>query len=274
MHRLQCMSIVLGFAVLPLTPSIAQDTPHDLRDLVGARAGQAEGEFGRRGYTWVRTQTGDDRKWSFWSNRETRACVAVATADGRYASITSSPAPDCDHEKAAAGVRRPSSSAPPPIPSPPREYRPLPDAPAGDPLDGGDRLSLICWGEGQKPGVSQRSSYVWNDRLHRYEPHNSIDQSVDGFESTIQLELWRDGGRIRLAGKLIAPLNSGDHDGWWDLYDVQTGRDRIIAHYRMNGLNKPRVDVDRRTGRIAIDGIEHFRGTCSEAGPNGDHNRF
>jgi len=97
---------------------------------------------------------------------------------------------------------------------------------------------------------------------------------VQGFESTIQVELWGDGGRIRLAGKLIAPIHSGDRDGWWDLYNVRMDRDRITAQYRLNGLNKPRVNIDRRTGRIAIDGIEHYRGTCDQGDWGGNRNRF
>ena len=246
------------------TPLQAQDTPRDLRDMVGARAGQAEGELGRRGYVWVDVKTGDDRKWSTWWNAGTRTCVTIATMDGRYDSIVTSPAPDCRKSS------RPSGWTPPPPPT----ARPLPEPPVGRPVDGDDNLTLICWGEGQKPGVSTRSGYVWNERRHRYEPYSTIDNTMQGFNSTIQVEFWGDGGRIRLAGKLVAPIHSGDRDGWWDLYNVRMGPDRITAQYRMNGLNKPRVDIDRRTGRIAIDGIEHFRGTCDQGDWGGNRNRF
>lgn len=65
-------------------PAHAQ-TPPDLRDLVGARAGQAEGEVQSRGYQFVRTQEGGDSKWSYW--RRGNDCVQITTTDGRYASI-------------------------------------------------------------------------------------------------------------------------------------------------------------------------------------------
>lgn len=65
-------------------PAYAQ-TPPDLRDLVGARAGQAEGAVQSRGYQFVRTQEGGDSKWSYW--RRGNDCVQITTTDGRYAAI-------------------------------------------------------------------------------------------------------------------------------------------------------------------------------------------
>ena len=65
-------------------PAYAQ-TPPDLRDLVGARAGQAEGAVQSRGYEFVRTQEGGNSKWSYW--RRGNDCVQITTTDGRYAAI-------------------------------------------------------------------------------------------------------------------------------------------------------------------------------------------
>lgn len=76
-------------------PAAAQDTPLELRDMVGARAGQAEGELQRRGYRNVGGEKGDDRSYAYWWNAERQRCVTVATMDGRYDSITTSPKPDC-----------------------------------------------------------------------------------------------------------------------------------------------------------------------------------
>lgn len=90
------MKRFLLLAVLLSTPAFAQDTPRDLRDMVGARAGQAEGELERRGYRNVGGEQGDDRSYSYWWNADQRQCVTIATMEGRYSSITSSPAPDCE----------------------------------------------------------------------------------------------------------------------------------------------------------------------------------
>lgn len=73
--------------------ALAQST--DLGDLVGARAGQSERELQRRGYRNVGSERGDDRSYTFWWNAERRQCVTIATMDGRFSSITPTPAADC-----------------------------------------------------------------------------------------------------------------------------------------------------------------------------------
>jgi hypothetical protein len=95
---------ILIAAVLALStggPALAQST--GLEDLVGARAGQAEGELGRRGYRNMGGAKGDDRSYTYWWNADRRQCVTIATMDGRYASITPGPAPDCRQSAAAPG---------------------------------------------------------------------------------------------------------------------------------------------------------------------------
>ena len=89
-----------SFAVAALAatvaPSVAaQDTPPELQDLVGVRAPGGETELGSRGFTNVGGRQGDDRTYTFWWNPREQRCVTVATMQGRYASITSSPAADC-----------------------------------------------------------------------------------------------------------------------------------------------------------------------------------
>lgn len=98
--------------ILAAAPAIAQDTPPDLRDMIGARAGQGEGELARRGYRFVRGEKGDDRSYSYWWQADRRRCVTVATMNGRYDSIVAAPAPDC---------RQPAVSDRGP---PPRDHRP------------------------------------------------------------------------------------------------------------------------------------------------------
>jgi len=73
----------------------AQSTPAELRDLVGARAAGGETQLQARGYAHVGSDTGGDRKWSYWWHAQRRQCVSVATVDGRYASISATPAADC-----------------------------------------------------------------------------------------------------------------------------------------------------------------------------------
>lgn len=78
-------------------PALAQ-TPSDLRDLVGARAAGGETALQSRGYSLNHATQGDDRTWGYWWNHNTRTCITVATMDGRFDSIVTTPASDCNQK--------------------------------------------------------------------------------------------------------------------------------------------------------------------------------
>lgn len=46
-------------------------------------------------YVNVGSEAGDDRSWTYWWNQRRGVCLSVATMNGRYDSIVSTPAPDC-----------------------------------------------------------------------------------------------------------------------------------------------------------------------------------
>ncbi|BAQ65422.1 hypothetical protein [Geminocystis sp. NIES-3709] len=62
-------------------------TPPHLKDLVGARAGQAENELISRGYTYRNTVTFEGGKSAYYTENKTGYCVEVGTVEGRYSSI-------------------------------------------------------------------------------------------------------------------------------------------------------------------------------------------
>lgn len=135
-------------------------------------------------------------------------------------------------------------------------------------------LTLICWGEGRRPGSSVSTGYSWDGRRHKFVPQTYLNNTSQEFDSEVQVELHDDWGRIHLTGKLIPTIHSGGNNGWWELENVHVGPDTITARYRLNGLNKPRVEIDRRSGRIKIDGIEKFRGECEQGNWGERGNRF
>ena len=262
-----------------------QNTPVDLGDLVGARAAGGETQMQARGYRYLRTNTVNGAKWSLWWSDDRRTCVQVATYDGRYSTINRVPAANCGQNDG----RRPGYG------DNDRNDRTADDRPGygnddgygdrrgrgddrggyGDDYRGGDgSLTLICYGEGRKPGAQYRSGYEWNPRTHRYESRLRVENGSVGFDSEVQVEVFRGRGRIHLTGKLVAPINSGGRNGWWDLQELRVDQYRITGSYRLNGLNKPRVDIDRRSGRIRIDGIEHFRGECDVGNWGDNSTRF
>ena len=142
-------------------------------------------------------------------------------------------------------------------------------APAAD-----NGLALICWGEGRKPSTTYSSGYAWDSDRHKYVPQGYIQNTSKEFDAEVQVEIHDDYGRIHLTPKLVPPIHSGGTDGWWEFDEVHVPPDIITARYRLNGLNKPRVTIDRRTGRITIDGIEKFRGECDQGNWAHRKNRF
>jgi hypothetical protein len=264
---------IASVVVAAVFPRIALAQSTGLEDMVGARAGQAEGEIQRRGYMNVRGEKGDDRSYTYWWNADRRQCVVIATMDGRYRSIQPTTPPDC---RQSANVRpRPT---PPPIYVPDRgpsrpPYRPGDDRPgypgdgvvvAGRPVE----LGLVCFGDGTRDGLASGTTWTWNRERDRYEYGRYTESRREVFDASLMIQTWPGGGRIRLPRSLIPPINSRGDNGWWDLYDVSVGPDVIRATYRLNGLNKPRVTIDRRSGRITVEGFSSygFRGTCDTIG--------
>ncbi len=258
------VSLVLTAAV----PSVATAQSTGIEDMVGARAGQAEAELQRRGYSNVRTEKGDDRSYTYWWNANRRQCVTIATMEGRYNSIQPTTPPDC---------RKPANLQPQPGYRPDPGYSRPPYRPGdnqagaiGGPVVGGRAvgLGLVCFGDGSKNGIASGTTWTWNRDRDRYEygPYNETTTEV--FDASLMVQTWEGGGRIRLPRSLIPPINSRGNNGWWDLYDVVVGADVIRATYRLNGLNKPRIVIDRRTGRITVQGIASygFRGSCDLIG--------
>ncbi len=72
-------------------------TPGDLKDLVGAKAGQGEEQLSKRGYDFVKSEVAGDSVYANWRNRKSGQCIAIRTVNGRYDSIINSLAYDCDH---------------------------------------------------------------------------------------------------------------------------------------------------------------------------------
>lgn len=258
-------------------PALAQST--GLEDMIGARAGQAENGVRARGYELIRADRGDDRSYTYWWSAARRQCVTIATMDGRYASVTPTLPPDCG--KTGSSDRGRPDTAYPSRPAYPPPYRPSEDR-RGDGYGGGYggapsidgrqvTLGLVCFGDGSRDGLATGTQWQWNSQRDRYEYGSYTESRREMFDASLMLQLWDGGGRIRLPKSLIPPINSRGDNGWWDLYDVQPGRDVITATYRLNGFNKPRVTIDRRAGRISVQGLSSygFRGSCNQmGGPN------
>jgi hypothetical protein len=129
-------------------------------------------------------------------------------------------------------------------------------------------LSLVCPGTGQH--LESHSSYgsEWDPKKHKYVDSNRTSMETTDVQGTVQVEIRGDMGRIHPPKRLVPPLSSGDQDGWWPLTELEVTPDRIHARFRMNGLNKPQITIDRRSGHLTLEGVENFEGDCNAVDPN------
>lgn len=216
--------------------ALAQSTPDGLRDLVGARGAGGERQLEARGYAHVRTETGSDRKWSYWWNARLRQCISVSTYDGRYAAIVDTLPADCGKGEGS-----------------------------GDGGYGGGRdLHLVCFGHGSRPSATTVPILRWDRRHRDLDTDYATVMSRREFDGMVQIDIRGDAGHIWLPKSLVPPIHASSHDGWWELYDLKVGRTEIKGRYRLNGLNKPKLTINRMTGRVKIDGMSKFSGTCEE----------
>lgn len=77
------------------------------------------------------------------------------------------------------------------------------------------------------------------------------------------VEIDGDRARIRPAKNMLPPLRSSSDDGWYDVSNLSVSRDMIHGEFRLSGLNKPKMPIDRRAGRIVLDGLTEFSGDCT-----------
>lgn len=232
----------LGVATLAAQPAAAQVTPSDVRDLVGARAAGGEAELASRGYVNTGGRSGDDRKWTYWWNDKRGVCLSVTTVGGRYDSIISTPAPDCG----GSGDR----------------YRP-PEFGSGGSGDGyREHIALVCYGEGQKLTNEYRSGYQWDSDKRRYVPKSGYELTRQDYDTSVTIDIDGARGRIRPAKNMLPPIHSQSDGGWYEISNLDIGRDMIRGQFKLNGANRPKMTIDRRAGRIIIDGLTKFSGTC------------
>lgn len=95
-HRiLGCSAVMLAAALIFTQAARAQDPAPGLQDLVGARGSSGEQALQERGYKFVKGEKSGGDSYTNWRHARSGQCITVRTANGRYQSIVTSPAFDC-----------------------------------------------------------------------------------------------------------------------------------------------------------------------------------
>lgn len=141
----------------------------------------------------------------------------------------------------------------------------------GDRDDDVDDIQLVCFGQAENTRVENRSGVQWNPDKHRYEEKSELVTGRNDFDAAVNISIHGEQGQIRLPKQMIPPLHSGGADGWWNIDDLLVGHNEIRGRFRLNGLNRPNISIDRRSGAITLDGILKFNGRCEQ---DSGHRRF
>lgn len=132
----------------------------------------------------------------------------------------------------------------------------------GNPAYGSDEVHLTCFGDGKKPQTKTYRTFRWDRREHEFDTDYHTYLSDKAFDSMVQIDIVGRSGHIWLPKDLQPPIHSGGDHGWWEIDDLRMSSVRIVGRYRLNGLNKPHIELDRRTGRLEIRGQRSFKGYC------------
>jgi hypothetical protein len=124
-------------------------------------------------------------------------------------------------------------------------------------------LHLECAGVGtvETSEMTQASAYGSNGASAT---GTSFTSGTEQRAGSVSVDLIDSAGRVRVPREIVPPIHMGDHDGWWDLYDVTATDTEITARFRVNPLNKPTVRISRLSGAIEIKGFSSFAfsGAC------------
>ena len=124
-------------------------------------------------------------------------------------------------------------------------------------------LDLVCYGVGEK--LESHYDYDWDRKHHKYTETTSLGTAQVG--GSAQVEIHDGQGRVRLPKSLLPPLTTGADGGWFPIHGLSISDDQIRGSLKINGLNKPGLTIDRRSGRMKLDGMESFEGNCNAYNP-------
>lgn len=136
------------------------------------------------------------------------------------------------------------------------------EAPPGGFGAASDEVHLTCFGEGKKPQTRTYRTFRWDRREREFDTNYHTYLSNSDFDSMVQIDIVGNSGHIWLPKDLQPPIHSGGDHGWWEIRDLRMSSASIYGRYRLNGLNKPHIRIDRRSGRLEIDGQRSFKGYC------------
>ncbi len=95
MKNIKLKHVAMLFLMTITFSTQAQDTPNELRDMVGMKAAYLDDDLSNRGYKFIKNQKSNTDSYSYYWNNNKSKCITTRTNNGRVASIVSTPSADC-----------------------------------------------------------------------------------------------------------------------------------------------------------------------------------
>jgi hypothetical protein len=146
-------------------------------------------------------------------------------------------------------------------------------ATTGHAQDSGNRLNLICGGQGAANKPTTSNAYAWDNE------GGSANATINGTRSVSfgdEVALWIEGGegRLRMPRIMLPALRGGDN-GWFKLKSIVVNEREITASVAVNPLNNPKMRLDRMTGSISLSGkAGDYTGGCEKFDPEATEKKF
>ena len=138
--------------------------------------------------------------------------------------------------------------------------------------EAGNKLNLVCGGQGSANKQATASVYAWGDG-------GSANATVNGTRSVgfgDEVALWIEGseGRLRMPRPMLPPIRGGEN-GWFKLKSIVITDREITASVAVNALNSPKMRLDRMTGSISLSGkAGDYAGGCQKFDPADAQRKF
>jgi hypothetical protein len=127
-------------------------------------------------------------------------------------------------------------------------------------------LTLSCDGQGSVM-ASQSATVNQYDFKHKENKVGVAQTQVRRpFTGNGMVEISSGTARMRIPDPLVPALMSGDNNGWYPIEDLFVNEREITGVVHINFLNKPKLRIDRMTGKLAMTGgMGDFAADCSAA---------
>jgi hypothetical protein len=135
-------------------------------------------------------------------------------------------------------------------------------APRAFAQEGSGKLELMFNGSGTVTASQTSFENKYNFKTKSYQSGTVTSTGKKPFTGSGYVEISNGTARIKLPSAM-KPLISSDQNGWFAINDFFMNDTEITGLVKINGLNKPKLRIDRGTGIITIaNGLNDFTGTC------------